>query len=475
VRWLFAARPDSFVRERARLEQTIAAADETGHMVEMYLSGFESFCDAELRRYNKGATVADLAAAIERMRELSAAHPKAFAHAKARGHSLILWSPWTTPEDIGESVRNLRALGAREIFHEIGKNRLRLYRDLPIYYAAERDGAFVDAWEDGDEGAGRRKGYNVERPWRFLDRRTRLAYELGRALRDRLGAENELSQLAAVVDHATSPPAADLDDVVGACERAVAGAGALDEALLALARPREGGPPRGASERGSVVAFAGRCNNGCRACGNKERYLDDAAPALLERVDEARARSGPVMLAGREPTMHPAFLEAVKRARGDDRRPVGVVTNGRRFAHAPFAKAAIASGLSAASIKVFAPRAAVADAITRVEGGFEQALAGIAALRALGQHDVEVRAPLHRDNLDELATYADLARRTGARQLRVECSLDAVGLDRLQDAAAAIGALAARCEALGVPLEASTLGSSTRLFDRYPGSTRGRR
>jgi pyruvate-formate lyase-activating enzyme len=472
VRWLFAARPDAFVRERPRVEQVIAAAEETGHAVEVYLSGFESFCDAELARYNKGATVADLLRVIDTMRALAVAHPRAFAYSRARGHSLILWSPWTTPADLAENAANMRRAGARELFHELGKNRLRLYRDLPIYYAAERDGALASAWEEGDEGAGRRKGYNVEHPWRFLDRRTRLAFELASLLRDRLGAAGELAQLAAVADLAgRSDASLDVPAVVASVARGLAD---LRAALLALYGPEPrpaGAPSRGVGSRAAVVHFAGACNNNCGACANRDAWLDDRAEALVARAHEARARAGrdAIMLAGREPTIHPAFGAVLAAARGDDRRPAGVVTNGRRFAYAVFARACVRAGLTGASVKVFAPVAGTADAITESDGAHEQALAGVRALRAAGMADVELRAPLHGSALAEAEGWASLAASLGVRQIRLEAALDAVGLDRLGDAAEAVTRLAAACAREGVALDASPIEAGTRLFDWYPG------
>jgi pyruvate-formate lyase-activating enzyme len=370
-----------------------------------------------------------------------------------------LFSPWTTPEQLGESVQTLREQGLGELFHEIGRNRLRLYEELPIYYAAARDGALTDTWEDGDEGAGRRKGYNVEHPWRFLDRRTRVAWALSGLLRERLSTTTELAQLAAAVELATRVDASvDVEALVHAIERGLA---RLRETMRALAAERSGGPPRGRSVRAEPVYLRGRCNNGCAACPNREQWAADDEPALVERIERARASGRPLVLAGREPTIHPAFLRLVMAAQGHDKRAVGVVSNGRMFALPGLAQRARRVGLESASVKIFAPEPALADAIARVEGGFAQALAGFAALAAARVPGRELRAPLHADNLEHFDAYAPLARRLGATQLRVEAALDAVRLDRLDAAAAALARLAARCEALALPLEVSPLDSGT--------------
>lgn len=446
LRWLFAARADSFVRERDRVERAIDRARAAGQRLEVYLSGFEAFCDRELARYHKGATKADLLAAVRAMRELARAHPDAFDHARARGHSLILFNPWTSPDDVGESVETMRAHGLAELFDEVGKNRLRLYDGLPITAAAERDGALAD-WDEAGEGAARAKGYPAERPWRFLDPRTAVLRRTTEQLRARLGTTTELAQLAAAV--AFSKQHGELD------------ARALDRLCDALAA-RAGGAHRAAC----VVRFAGACNDGCPSCPNRDRHLPD--DAALARVDEARASGLPIALAGREPTIHPAFADILARASD---RELSVVTNGRRFAYAPFTTA-VAKHLSAASVKIFAPDAERADAIARADGAHAQAIAGARLIARAGVL-LEVRAPLHASTIADLPTYAALARELGARSVFVECAIDALGLENLERAALAVRDLCAACDALGLAIETAPLEAGALRFDRLPTGTRG--
>ncbi|NJK32558.1 MAG: hypothetical protein HC927_09205 [Deltaproteobacteria bacterium] len=109
------------------------------------------------------------------------------------------------------------------------------------------------------------------------------------------------------------------------------------------------------------------------------------------------------------------------------------------------------------------------DAIARVRRvGFEQALEAFAALSAAQIEGRELRAPLHARNLESFADYAELARRLGATQVRIEAALDAVTLDRLEAAAQAVERLAERCRVLGVRLEVSTLESGTGRFEWTP-------
>lgn len=461
LRWLFPARADDFLRERAKIEAAARAAARAGQRLELYLSGFEAFCDRELLRYGKGTTRSELIAAVHAMREVRARHAGAFDMTRARGHSLLLWNPWTTIDDVQESLDALRSEGMAELFHDIGRNRLRLYADLPITWAAERDGAVTAEWEDGDEGAGRRKGYSTELPWRFLHATTRTAHAAAAALRDRLGRETELAQLAAAVDYARRHERGDVAAVMAALDR-------LDAtvARFSAAKRAAGEPERCAATDASVVLLSGACNNGCAACPNRDTWLEDGEGAMLGRVEAALAAGRPLLIAGREPTLHDALLPALERAR-ERGLPAGVVSNGRRFAYAAFTERAVRAGLTGASVKLFAPTAGVADAIARAPGAQEQALEGARQLRVAGVA-LEVRAPLHRENVNEYATMAACAEAAGAAGVRVEIALDALGLDRLADGARAIDGLAAECARRGLGFDVAPLAVGTRDFRFLP-------
>jgi hypothetical protein len=166
--------------------------------------------------------------------------------------------------------------------------------------------------------------------------------------------------------------------------------------------------------------------------------------------------------------LHPAFLSLVARARGDDGRDVGVVTNARRFAYRAFSESAVARGLSAASVKLFAPDADVADAIARAPGAHVQSLTAIDELRRARLAALEQRAPLHRRNLDRFADHAEIAARNSIDRICIEIALDAVGLGALAAAAVAVRALVERGLALGVEVVAVPLAAGTRGFDALP-------
>lgn len=448
VRWLFAARADALVRERASLDAAVAAAERSGAVVESYLTGFESFSDAELVRYNKGLRAQDLLDAVALLRAVHAAHPTAFEFASSRGHSLILFGPWTSLEDLRITVDTVRRERLREVFHDLGRNRLRLYPNLPIYYAAARDGLLAEAWDEAGSGTARDHGYGEEVPWRFLDARTRMVFVLSRVLREARGLDDEAAQLCAAADFAGAD-GAPLDAPTRAAADVRDGLAALGEAVVALGA---GGRPRARTLPASFVELVGACNNGCAGCTNRE--YPGVAHGEVRRlaVEAARRRAGLVVLAGREPTLADDFLPLVQAARGDDARPVAVVTNGRRFAYEHFARAASSAGIRVVSMKAFGTRAEHADAYTRVAGSFDQALAGAANLRNAGV-TLEWRVVAHAQALDDLASAAELAARFDVARILVELPLDAIGLANLRRAADSLARLGEEASRRGIPLE----------------------
>lgn len=420
LRWLFAARSDTFVRERPRVEAAIAAAEATGATVELYLTGFEAWSDAELARYNKGVTVAEQLAAVAAMRALAAAHPRAFAFAEAKGHSLILWNPWTTPRDLADSLDVIRAHDLTALFTELGRNRLRLYPDLPIYYAAARDGALVDAWPDGDDGAGRGKGYHAERPWRFLDARTALAWRLATGLRARLGRQTEVEQLAASAAYAAAWTGGDAE-VAGAADVVLAAVDALAARLLALAR-RTAAPRRGHQVRAQV----GQLPLAAHAT------TPPLALVLDGTIDASRVESAA--------TLAPAG--------------VGVVCAAAAFADPTTARALAAAGLTAASLRPGDDPAVDA--------------AGITALAAAGVRALELRVPLTAAALADPTAPLARARALPITQLRVEVSLDQLGLANAAAALVALDAIVATAIRDDLALEASPLPAGDRLATWMP-------
>jgi hypothetical protein len=116
------------------------------------------------------------------------------------------------------------------------------------------------------------------------------------------------------------------------------------------------------------------CNNACLFCG--QDGVGEASPAPdAERIDE-------LTIVGGEPTLAPGLLGAVRAARADGCRRVGIQTNGHRLAE--LAADLANAGLTDVHVSLHGAEAAVHDYHTAVAGSLEQLLAGIAASRRAG-------------------------------------------------------------------------------------------
>ena len=178
-----------------------------------------------------------------------------------------------------------------------------------------------------------------------------------------------------------------------------------------------------------------RCNNACVFCYNRHErdgadMLDE--PRARRLVDEAAATGcRELNLIGGEVTVLPYFLALIEHAA---RRfaHVSVNTNGRRFADAAFAAAAVRAGLTHVDVSVHGAGAEVHDRVCGVPGAFAETWAGLEALARLARAEPRLRLSvttvLLRDNLDELDA---LGRKLGPL---------GVGAWRLKQAHGALGA-----------------------------------
>ncbi len=440
VRWLVAMRADVLVRERTRVERTIEAARACGHTISLYLTGFESFSDRELERYVKGTTAAELVRAVDTMRGLAREHGASFRYGEDRGHSLILWSPWTSLDDLAASLEVMRANGLRELFWDLGRNRLRLTHEVPITLAAARDGALSAAWDDGDDGAARGKGYATERPWRFLDRETALAHRVATTLRDRLGRDTELAQLRAAVAFARGR--GDLDAVACVAELH-AGLDTLDRTLGRwLSGPRGASdPPRGTFVRAEVLDVGVRCSCGRPWCAERDAYVE---PAWASARLDAMLASSPaaIVFAGGDALAHPEIVDLADRVRSKG-AVLGIALPSRPS------------------------RAIVCDAISvdvaclEEVAGAGDATRAFVASRGRDEIAIEARVLVNEALLDAdpSALLQAIRDELAPDVVRVVVPLDAIPLARLDRVCATVDGIARAAKDVDVALEASPLAA----------------
>lgn len=241
---LFDARIDYLLRLEGRLTAAAASLKGTGHKVHICLVGLENFSASELLRLNKGILPAQSLAAIRALRRLEREHPDEFGFEEHGGLSTILFTPWTTIEDLALNFAVARHFRLERLCGKLLTSRVRLYENLPLTALARRDGLLVDRYDDPALDTARRNFYPDELPWRFrhpeVEAVSRVATRMleSRALSDdplyarvqealagaRSAGRSYVDSACALIDRALAHPgAARVEDLLGAWSKAPAG------------------------------------------------------------------------------------------------------------------------------------------------------------------------------------------------------------------------------------------------------------
>lgn len=164
------------------------------------------------------------------------------------------------------------------------------------------------------------------------------------------------------------------------------------------------------------VGFA--CNNRCTFCaqGEKRRGAGKIpVQELIESLERARRPEQGVVFTGGEPTVRKDLAELVFAARALGYHPIQIQTNGRMLAYRDLVQRLVAAGVTEFSPALHGPNAEVHDALTRAEGSFEQAVAGIRNALASGAI-VVTNTVVVKQNLEHLRATVELLAELGVRQ-----------------------------------------------------------
>ena len=164
---LLDARADSIVRHAEQLEQAAATLAGSGHALQICLVGLENFSPPELLRMNKGLSATQLVLAVDLLQRLEASHPDSFGLSEYGGFSTILFTPWTTLDDLSLNLEMVALFGLERLCGKLLTSRLRLYPELPLARLARRDGLLCHSYSDPALDTARRNFYPGEMPWRF--------------------------------------------------------------------------------------------------------------------------------------------------------------------------------------------------------------------------------------------------------------------------------------------------------------------
>jgi hypothetical protein len=179
ARFFLATRADDLLRCADRIEAALRLAGPADLSIHVVSMGAENFSDQENRRLNKGIVATQLREALGLMRHWEREHAGAFAFDSHGGLGFVLFTPWTTLQDLETNLRAARELGLGHAGFLLTR-RLMLMPDLPVTRLAERDGLLglrdeldvdVFGWMQRHCDPGCRQWpADLDIPWRFRDR-----------------------------------------------------------------------------------------------------------------------------------------------------------------------------------------------------------------------------------------------------------------------------------------------------------------
>ncbi len=165
ITWLLDSRVTHLLASEKILHRTLHTMTRLGHRLDLFCIGFENFSAAELERFNKGTTPQQNRDAVKLIDHLEREFPQALARTKASS-GFILFSPWTTVEDLETNLQAFRELNFFRYRGGAVFTRMRLYQDTAIYRMVERDGLLRDRMEEAQSDVSR-FGYSPEEYWAF--------------------------------------------------------------------------------------------------------------------------------------------------------------------------------------------------------------------------------------------------------------------------------------------------------------------
>lgn len=129
------------------------------------------------------------------------------------------------------------------------------------------------------------------------------------------------------------------------------------------------------------------CNNNCRFCycGDKrDKYKSMNTEQIKSILRAGRERGSTfVDFLGGEPTIRKDLEELIKYAKEIGYKTISVTTNGRLFSYRDFSEKMINAGLNSAVFSIHGHKSELHDYLTRSEGSFDQAVAGIKNLKQI--------------------------------------------------------------------------------------------
>ncbi len=158
------SRIDELVRHEDRIRAALKRMEGLGHRIDLWNMGIENLSPSENQRFNKGLSPETIRRGVLLVRDLIRQHPGGF---RFSSFGFILFTPWTTLDDLRINARVSRELDLPELMNHLW-TALQLLPDRPITYLARADGLVAETFDDLSSDSGCIVSWEQEEiPWRF--------------------------------------------------------------------------------------------------------------------------------------------------------------------------------------------------------------------------------------------------------------------------------------------------------------------
>jgi hypothetical protein len=164
----FSPRLDDFLNMWEELNRVMPRLAAAGHSLHILRMGIENFSPAEQGRFNKGISMAQAVEGFYKIKDLKTRYPKNFF---VIGFGFILFTPWTSLEDVQLNLTVARLIGFPVCGHML-TSAIQMDYNVPMIHAARRDGLLLDDPDDAAMlyDAWRNRYYRENPHWfRFQD------------------------------------------------------------------------------------------------------------------------------------------------------------------------------------------------------------------------------------------------------------------------------------------------------------------
>jgi hypothetical protein len=176
--FLFSIRADDLLSKKHIIEKWLPVLKINSIVLHFNSIGVENFSLNENLRFNKGISSDMIRECAEMISHWESAYPDTFECTRYGGFSFILFTPWTTTDDLEINHRWFRKLG----FHQWSgfiRSRLQLLEGRPITVLARKEGLVIESPAEPLFDSGCITSWHLkELPWRFKNEEVAVIYRI---------------------------------------------------------------------------------------------------------------------------------------------------------------------------------------------------------------------------------------------------------------------------------------------------------